>query len=76
MSLEVIPCLVEIDEVTGMMQLTPVRPLNLRPGEYAEFTGNPPQVVVHRVWFGRRWFVASRAYLTGKRGPNLEVRGK
>jgi hypothetical protein len=76
MSEEIIPCRMVVTEGTGELSLAPVRPLIIRPGESAMFSVDPPQVVVYRVWFGRRWFVASRAYLSGMRGPNLKLRRK
>lgn len=76
MSDEVIPCRMVVTPGTGELALMPIRQLNLRPGESAMFSVDPPQVVVHRVWFGWRWFVAARAYSAGLRGPNLKVRRK
>lgn len=76
MKTEIVPCRIEINPETGEMLLIPEQELNLRPGESATFTGNPPQAVVRRVWFGRRWWVAGRAYLAGMRGPNLSVKGE
>lgn len=73
MSFEVIPCRTEISPEDGTLKLTPIRELKLRPGEYAVFTANPPQAVVHRAWFWHRWYVASRAHISGERGPNLRV---
>lgn len=57
----------------GSLKLIPERELNLRPGEYAVFTANPPEAVVHRAWFWRRWYFATRAHISGQRGPNLVV---
>ena len=74
MSDERIPCRLEVLP-DGEVRLVPAHDVTLRPGESAIFSANPPEVVIHRVWFGRRWSVAIRAYLRGVRGPDLDVQG-
>jgi hypothetical protein len=72
MSDEHIPCRTKALP-DGQLKIIPLREVRLRPGESATFSLYSLEVIVHRVWFGRRWWVATRAYVQGLRDANLEL---